>query len=118
LFLWEVSFLILESEIRCHLPEVIAPLTNGNEFEGVPQVIVPLAVHQIHGKLALAQYVLVPVEVVPDGNSRDGLCSAQHQQQVRVLIEFTRDHLFIVDGYLVYFLKSRRFPEVEAGEAV
>lgn len=80
---------------------MIAPLTDSNEFEGITQVIVPFAVDQIHGQLALAQYVLVPVEVVPDGNSRDGLCSAQHQQQVGVLVEFTCDRLFIVDGYLV-----------------
>lgn len=103
LLLWEVPFLILESEIRCHLPEMVASLTDSNEFESITQVVVPSAVNQVHGQLALTQYVLMPVEVVPDGNSGDGLSPAQYQQQVRVLIEFTRDNFFIVDGYLVQF---------------
>ena len=79
LFLRKVSFLILESEIRCHLPKMIASLTDGNKFKSVSKVIIPFAVDQIHGQLALAQNILVPVKVVPDCNSRDTLCPTQYQ---------------------------------------
>jgi hypothetical protein len=58
------------------------------------------------------------VKIVPDGDRRDRLGSAEHEQQVRVLAEIARYQLLIVDCNLVHLLQSIRIPEVKAGETV
>jgi len=82
LLLWEVSFLIMKSEIVGHLPEVIASISNSNKFKSIADVQIPSAVNDPDRQLALAQYILVSVKIVPDGDRRDRLGSAEHEQQV------------------------------------
>jgi hypothetical protein len=82
LLLWEVSFLIMKSEIVGHLPEVIASITYSNKFKSIADVQIPSAVNDPDRQLALAQYILVSVKIVPDGDRRDRLSSAEYEQQV------------------------------------
>jgi len=82
LLLWEVSFLIMKSEIVGHLPEVIASITYSNKFKSIADVQIPSAVNNPDRQLALAQYILVSVKIVPDGDRRDRLSSAEYEQQV------------------------------------
>jgi hypothetical protein len=82
LLLWEVSFLIMKSEIVGHLPEVIASITYSNKFKSIADEQIPSAVNDPDRQLALAQYILVSVKIVPDGDRRDRLSSAEYEQQV------------------------------------
>ena len=82
MLLWEVSLLIMKSEIVGHLPEVIASITYSNKFKSIADVQIPSAVNDPDRQLALAQYILVSVKIVPDGDRRDRLGSAEHEQQV------------------------------------
>ena len=82
LLLWEASFLIMKSEIVGHLPEVIASITYSNKFKSIADVQIPSAVNDPDRQLALAQYILVSVKIVPDGDRRDRLSSAEYEQQV------------------------------------
>jgi hypothetical protein len=118
LLLWEVSLLIMKSEIVGHLPEVIASITYSNKFKSIADVQIPSAVNDPDRQLTLAHYILMSVKIVPDGDRRDRLGSAEHEQQVRVLAEIARYQLLIVDRNLVYLLQSIRIPEVKAGETV
>ena len=118
MLLWEVSFLIMKSEIVGHLPEVIASITYSNKFKSIADVKIPSAVNDPDRQLTLAHYILMSVKIVPDGDRRDRLGSAEHEQQVRVLAEIARYQLLIVDCNLVHLLQSIRIPEVKAGETV
>jgi len=118
LLLWEVSFLIMKSEIVGHLPEVIASITYSNKFKSIADVKIPSAVNDPDRQLTLAHYILMSVKIVPDSDCRDRLGSAEHEQQVRVLAEIARYQLLIVDCNLVHLLQSIRIPEVKAGETV
>ncbi len=118
MLLWEVSFLIMKSEIVGHLPEVIASITYSNKFKSIADVKIPSAVNDPDRQLTLAHYILMSVKIVPDSDCRDRLGSAEHEQQVRVLAEIARYQLLIVDCNLVHLLQSIRIPEVKAGETV
>ena len=82
MLLWEVSFLIMKNEIVGHLPEVIASITYSNKFKSIADEQIPSAVNNPDRQLALAQYILVSVKIVPDGDRRDRLSSAEYEQQV------------------------------------
>ena len=63
-----------------HLPEMISAMANSHELKVIINIIIPLARHKIHRQLALAEYVLVPLQVVPYGNRGNTLSLAEDKE--------------------------------------
>lgn len=63
--LWNVSFLILKSEIRGDLPEVILSLSDSHELQALPNIYVPAHIEKSHWHVTLAHNVFMPVKEVP-----------------------------------------------------